>query len=227
MEPVLLLTLAGLALVDSTSFGTLLIPLWLMTSPYGMRPARILLFLGVVAGFYLLLGVGLLLGGSAIAAEVGRTLADSAWVLWGQLLVGVALFAASFRVGKGGSGRLLRWRDRAAGGQTSARAVVSLALVAATLEVATMLPYLGALGLLAGSDLGVGVQVGVLAAYCVVMVVPALVLLGGRLAARRAVEPVLDRLSAWLERTGSETTAWVLGLVGFLLAADAVSRISA
>ena len=142
-------------------------------------------------------------------------------------MVGVALFAASFRVGKGGSGRLLRWRDRAAGGQTSARAVVSLALVAATLEVATMLPYLGALGLLAGSDLGVGAQVGVLAAYCVVMVVPALVLLGGRLAARRAVEPVLDRLSAWLERTGSETTAWVLGLVGFLLAADAVSRISA
>jgi hypothetical protein len=225
VDPALLLTLAGLALVDSTSFGTLLIPLWLMTSPHGLKPARILLFLGVVASFYLVVGLGLLLGGGAIASRVGDSLAESTAVQWIQLVVGVALFVASFRVGKGGSGRLLRWRDRAAGGETSTLAVVSLALVAATLEVATMLPYLGAIGLLAGSDLAVGAQAGVLVAYCVVMVVPALVLLGARVAARRAVEPMLDRLSAWLERTGSEATAWVLGIVGFLVARDAIGRL--
>lgn len=221
----LLLTLAGLALVDSTSFGTLLIPLWLMTSPRGLRPARVLLFLGVVAGFYLVVGVALLLGGAAVASELGEEVAGSTALLWVQLALGVALLGASFRMGKGRSGRLLRWRDRAAGGEGSTGGIVSLALIAATLEVATMLPYLGAIGLLAGSDLAVGAQVGVLAAYCVVMVVPALVLLGGRLLARSAVEPRLERFSAWLERTGAETTAWVLGIAGFLVARDAAVRL--
>lgn len=223
MDLALLLTLVGLAVVDSTSFGTLLIPLWLMTSPHGLRPARIVLFLGVVAGFYLVVGVGLLLGGAAVAAQVGEGVAGSTPLLWGQLALGVALLVASFRVGKESSGRLLRWRDRAAGGETSARGIVSLALVAATLEVATMLPYLGAIGLLVGTDLAVGAQVGVLAAYCVVMIVPALVLLSGRLLFRSAVEPRLVGFSAWLERTGAETTAWVLGIAGFLVAGDAAA----
>lgn len=225
MDLGLLLTLAGLALVDSTSFGTLLIPLWLMTSPHGLRPGRILLFLAVVAGFYLAVGFALLRGGVALASGIDDDLADSTAVLWVQLALGVALFAASFRVGKGGSGRVARWRDRAAGGEASVSGVVGLALVAATLEVATMLPYLGALGLLAGSDLGVPAQAGVLTAYCLVMVVPALVLLGVRVALRSSVEPLLDRCSAWLERAGAEATAWVLGIVGFLVARDAIGRL--
>ncbi|GAB3199763.1 GAP family protein [Nocardioides hungaricus] len=225
MDLALLLTLAGLALVDSTSFGTLLIPLWLMTSPHGLRPGRILVFLGMVAAFYLLVGLVLLRGGSALADGIGEGLADSPVVLWVQLALGVALFAASFRVGTGGSGRVLRWRDRAAGGGASLSGVVGLALLAATLEVATMLPYLGALGLLAGGDLGLPAQTAVLAAYCLVMVLPALGLLGVRVALRSPVEPLLDRLSAWLERVGGEATAWVLGIVGFLVARDAVGRL--
>ena len=40
----------------------------------------------------------------------------------------------------------MRWRDRAMAGESSARWLVGLALLAALAEVATMLPYLGALG---------------------------------------------------------------------------------
>jgi hypothetical protein len=49
MDLALLGSLAVLALIDSTSFGTLLIPIWLMMSPFGVRPGRILQFLGTVA----------------------------------------------------------------------------------------------------------------------------------------------------------------------------------
>jgi hypothetical protein len=241
MEPVLLLTLAGLALVDSTSFGTLVIPLWLMTSPHGLRPGRILAFLGVVATFYLGVGVVLLVGGASLVDALGDTVGDSPVVLWAQLVIGVALFASSFyvrrkpreRAGDADAdaaepprpGRVARWRDRAAGGEGSLRGVVTLALVAATLEVATMLPYLGAIGLLAGSDSSTGLRVAVLAAYCVVMVVPALALLALRVGLRRRIEPLLARLSRWLERTGAEATSWVLGIAGFLVARDAVGRL--
>lgn len=63
-----------------------------------------------------------------------------------------------------------------------------------------------------------------LAAYCLAMVLPALVLLGGRLAAQRSVEPLLRRVAAWMERSGAETTSWVVGIVGFLVARDALGR---
>ncbi|MCP9786755.1 hypothetical protein [Cyanobium sp. N5-Cardenillas] len=43
--------LVALALIDSTSFGTLLIPLWLMLVPGRPRSGRIVLFLGTVAAF--------------------------------------------------------------------------------------------------------------------------------------------------------------------------------
>ncbi len=225
MDLPLLLTLAGLALVDSTSFGTLVIPLWLMTAPSGLRPGRVLAFLAVVAVFYLGVGALLLLGGSAVLDGLGSDVADSRAVLVVQLAIGVALFVASFRVGKGSAGRLARWRDRAVGSEGSTRGVVGLALLAATLEVATMLPYLGAIGLLAGSDTATGTRLAVLAAYCLVMVVPALVLLGLRVALRARIESLLTRFSGWLERAGAEATAWVLGIAGFLLAGDAASRL--
>ena len=62
----------------------------------------------------------------------------------------------------------------------------------------------------------------VLAAYCVVMVLPALVLMAARVAAGRLVEPLLDRLNAGMTKNAASTTAWVVGIVGFLLARDAV-----
>src|SRR5699024_6804211 len=115
VDPLLLLTLAGLALVDSTSLGTLVVPLWLMTAPTGLRPGRVLAFLAVVALCYLGVGALLLLGGSAVLDAVGSDVADSRAVLVVQLAIGVALFAASFRVGSGTAARLARWRDRAVG----------------------------------------------------------------------------------------------------------------
>ena len=51
MEFALLGSLAVLALIDSTSFGTLLIPTWLLMHPGRVRAMRMLVFLGTVAAF--------------------------------------------------------------------------------------------------------------------------------------------------------------------------------
>jgi len=58
-----------------------------------------------------------------------------------------------------------------------------------------------------------------------VMVLPALLLLGGRLVAARWIDPVLRRLERWLSKNAAEMTGWVLGIVGVLLALDAVGRL--
>lgn len=223
-------TLTVLALVDSTSFGTLLIPIWLLLAPGRIRVGRVLVFLGAVAGVYLLLGVALVAGASALLGDLDA-LAEDPVVTRVQLVVGVGLLVGSFFIGgkkKDGEdrprGRLLGWRERAMGTGSGIGGLMTLALAAVALEVVTMLPYLAATGLIASTDLGMPARVVVLAGYCLVMILPALVLMAGRLVARRAVEPVLERLSRWMERHGGETTGWIVGIVGFLVARDAVGR---
>lgn len=43
------------------------------------------------------------------------------------------------------------------------------------------------------------------------MILPALVLLSARIVAHRLVEPLLQRIARWLEKSGGEMTAWVVG----------------
>ncbi len=225
-------TLAVLALVDSTSFGTLLIPIWFLLTPGRVRVGRMLVFLGTVAGFYLLLGLALVAGADALLSNLDGAL-ENPIVVRLQLVLGAALFGLSFLIGRKRPGeeqrpgRLLRWRERAvgAGARGGVGGLMTLALGAAVLEVATMLPYLAATGIIGSADLSFPERVGVLAAYCLVMVLPALVLLVARLVARRAVEPLLTRISAWMERTGAETTSWIVGIVGVVIALDALDRL--
>ena len=227
--PALLAALAVLALVDSTSFGTLLIPVWLMLVPGRLRRSRILAYLATVAGFYLLVGV-VLLTVAATALPQLTALAATPAFLWIQLVVGVALLVGSFFIGgkrkRQGPGRMARWRERAvsdADERGSVLPLMGLAVTAAGIEVASMLPYLVGIGLLATSDLDAPARFAVLAGYCVVMVLPALVLLAIRSVASRAIESGLARISGWMERNAAETTAWIVGIIGFLLARAAAS----
>jgi hypothetical protein len=84
-----------------------------------------------------------------------------------------------------------------------------------------MIPYLAGIGLISTSGLEWPATGLLLAGYCGVMVLPALVLLVARVVAARAVEPALTRLSDWMTKHAASTTAWIVGIVGFLLARDA------
>ncbi|WP_428962851.1 GAP family protein [Micromonospora fluostatini] len=224
----LLLSLAGLALIDSTSIGTLFIPIWLLMAPGRINVRRILAYLGTIAVFYFVVGVLLAVGGTRIASALDGTL-DSRPVLWAQLALGVGLFALSFRYDgkrrKAGGGGVLRWRDRATSGDSSLRWLVGLALLAALAEVATMLPYLAAVGLMTTAELPAATTAALLGGYCLVMVLPAVVLLGARLAVPRLIEPLLARLNEWITKHAGGTLGWILGIAGFLLARDAAIRL--
>lgn len=226
--------LAGLALVDSTSFGTLLIPLWMLLAPR-VRPGRVLLFLATVVVFYYAVGVLLLLGidvAVAAAADLGGAVGDSRPVAIVQLVVGAALLLWSFPLEKrakarsGPGPRAQRWRAALQGDGVSPRTTVGIALVATVLEVATMLPYLAAMGLLSRTGVDRPVQLLVLVGYVLVMVLPALVLLVLRLAAARFVEPWLERADAWMSARTGTMMSWVVGIVGFFVAADALQRLT-
>lgn len=227
----LLATLGALALVDSLSIGTLLIPVFFLIAPR-LRAGRMLVYLLTIAGFYLLVGVALTVGATALLTGF-QGLLDSTAGLAIQLVLGIGLLVAAFAIPTGRPqaedgtprrGRLSRWRDRALDGPRPT-AVVTVALAAGLLELATMVPYLGAIGLLSTAPLGTASRLLLLTAYCGIMIAPALLLLVLRVTMRPLVESPLRRLAAWLQRTGAENTAWIIGIVGFLLARSAASEL--
>ena len=232
------LALAGslvvLALIDSTSFGTLLIPIWLLLNPGRIRPLRMLIYLTTIAIFYFLVGMLITIGATRFVEPL-TALMQTPVIRWAQLIIGVGLFVWSFfidskkarqRRAANPGGRFSRWRERAMGGSSLLpTGLIILALGAASVEVATMLPYLAAIGLINTTGMSFVQIGGTMAGYCLVMITPALVLLAARLLARQRVEPTLQRISAWMVKHAAGTTAWVVGIVGFLLARDAIVQL--
>jgi hypothetical protein len=239
----LLAPLVALALIDSTSFGTLLIPLWLMLVPGRPRPGRIVLFLGTVAAFYLLLGMALLLGASMLL-DLLQGAGDSQPLRIAQLVVGFGLMALGARMepwtqaGKErraarraakqtrtGPSLFVRMRGYATDASAPVGAVVVFALTAAVIEAASMIPYLAAIGLLTASELSLLGRSVVLFGYCLVMITPALLLLVARLVFHGSVSPVLRKLEALLSRHTNGAMAWVIFLVGLYLAGESLNRL--
>lgn len=233
MDGTLLAALAGLALVDSTSIGTLLIPLWMLLEPR-LRVRQFSVYLGTVAVFYFGVGVVLTAGAGTLREAFAGVGASRAYG-WAELVVGVALFALSFwfdpklvrrrRARTGRPDAATRWRARLSTAEASPATMVGLGLGAAGLEVMSMLPYLAAIGLITASGVGAVVWLPVMAGYAVVMVLPALVLLGVRVALGARVETPLQVIGAWLSRHADGVLSWVFGIIGFLLARDAVVRL--
>ncbi|MHA7270920.1 GAP family protein [Arthrobacter sp. HLT1-20] len=247
--------LAILALIDSTSIGTLLIPLWLLLRPDAKRLIpRILLYLGVLAGFYLVIGVavlggaGWLLGGVPVDSAAQIPVVQWSMSIAGALMLAYALFAGSAKkpvavgTAPGTSGAApggpavqsaaditaaqRRWQHRIGSALASHGGMVTLALIAGLLELPTMLPYLAAIGFLANSTLPLAGELAVLAIYCVVMLIPALVLLGLRVVLGARLDPFLHRVSNKLGKFSGETVLWVVGIVGFLLLRQGLSYLA-
>lgn len=225
MSAVLVGSLVALALLDSTSIGTLFVPIVLMLVPGRLRAGRILGYLLTIAVFYLTLGVLIMLGAGALFDRFGDAL-DSRPAYWVQLALGVGLFLLSFRFNPKrraatGKSPTADWTGRVRRAADSARTLTTLAITAGLLEVATMFPYLGAIALIAGAALDPVADVAVLAGYCLVMILPALVLLTVRVAMSERITPMLTKVDNWFEKHAIGATGWVLAIVGFLVARDA------
>ncbi|MFH8902287.1 GAP family protein [Streptomyces coeruleorubidus] len=244
MSATLALALAGLGLLDSTSFGTLLIPIWLLLTPGRVRAGRIAVYLATVATFYLCVGVLLVLGADAVLEAVRAAFDDVAptHLRIGQLVLGLIVIALSYRLEArarsraGKPGRLQRWRTAAMSGAVpdsegldgrdvrggGVRGLMSLALVATALEIVTMVPYLAAVGLLANADLTWQAIGGALAGYCIVMILPAVLLGAVRIAAHDRAEPVLQRINDWFTRNSAKALGWTVGGIGIGMVLNAV-----
>lgn len=218
----LIIPLLGLALVDSTSIGTLVLPLLMVVIAGRAEWGSLAIYFRTVVGLYFAIGVALLLGAGAVVEVLGDVL-DTAPVYWGLLILGVGLFIQAFRMeGKNADPERLKGMVRRG---SKPGALVGLALAAVGTEVATMLPYLGAIGLLSTSDWSWPVQIGALVVYCLVMILPAVLIIGVASLFGDRLWGRLERFSTWIARQTEETIAWIVGIVGFYMAGFAVGQL--
>ena len=176
-----LATLTLLALAGSTSIGTLLIPVWLLVTPGRVRLSRMLLFLFTVAMTYFVIGMALLLGASVLAESLSDIQNTSGFLI-AQLVVGIVLVIISHfmdsKQTKQGESRISRLRIQTMSGG-SILTLQTLAFTAVLIEVATMLPYLAAIGIITAMDYSLLFDALLLTGYCIIMISPALILTFG------------------------------------------------
>jgi hypothetical protein len=223
------LTLAVLALVDSTSIGTLVVPvLLLVVGGAGVGAVRIatstVYYLVVIGLFYWSVGLALAAGALPLLERFGDALA-SPGAMTVYAVIGVLLVVWSFRIDpkairkRGGDPEagVRRWAGRVRAASLSYRALTGLALLAGLAEVATMVPYLAAIGIIVDSGAGVGRAAVLLVAYCAVMIAPAAVLAAARMLAGPHVDGVLTRVHDWSIRSAAGTFSWAVGIVGVVV----------
>lgn len=223
----LALTFLGLALLDSTSFGTSLVPLWLLLVPGKVRAGRMAAYLLTLVAAYFIAGV-LVAAGASRLINLVEAMFDGlptifpmlALLALGTLLAvvgGVLLFRAVGQRGLPATSKLLKWRSQAMTASSSA-ALTKLAALAFAVEFATMVPYLAAIGMLTQADLSWPAVVMWIAVYCLIMVLPAGVLTIVRVATHERIEPTLRRLDDWLGRYSTAISGTAFTLVGIVVA---------
>ena len=214
----LLPAIVGLAVVDSINPSALLATIVLLLRGKPARPL-VAVYVAAILVTYFAVGLALTLG----LGLTPRALVESDAAYLAQGVLGAAMLAyAVLAPGRG------RERGPAPGPRLPAvrrpAAVFALGVAVTFLELPTALPYLGAVGAITRADLAVADWLPLLAAYNLIFVLPPLALLAAHVALGDRAGALLERLRTRLGAATREGLLWLLGLVGFLLLADALGH---
>lgn len=207
----------GLALLDSINPSALALTLYLVTT--GRGAGSVLTYIAAVFVTYFTVGLSLLLGLSSLLGAFGGVFESTAAYAV-QALVGAAMLVYSFvpkkREAQGDAVKTRPPRSQ------SLAAMFLLGVTVTAAEFPTAFPYLGAIGILNNLGLSPLGWLPLLLSYNLIFVLPPLLLFG---AYRVLGERYRDRFARYekrLQHEARETMLWIVGIVGYLLLADAL-----
>lgn len=212
-----LLSLIGLALLDSLSIGTLVIPLALILVWRSVRVPALTAYLVTVAGVYFALGVAMLLGFTGLSSYLERV-TDAPVFPWITLALGavLAIFGIfSPNPVKPAPGELPKQLSKPF--RTSLPRMIILGLGASLTEAATMLPYIAAMGIISDWDIPMAGKVVAIGSYCGVMIAPTVVLASIALVAGAKFFPRLEKAIPRLQYEAKVTLLWIAAIVGIYM----------
>ena len=222
-SPLFFMTLLGLALLDSLSTGTLVIPLIFLAQSQ-LRARTLILYCFTLGLFYVVLGFLLLLGVETIT-WTHHPVFSSQERYWIKLVLGVLLFAYGILSPDPNSrASETKWRTRLEK-VADPRTTIFIALLAGVLEAATMLPYLAAISMINTWESTIIGKLIVLVSYCIIMFIPTLTLLVIRSFSVSWLTPKLDRLVSLATRNADGAILWIAAIIGFLMAQRALTEI--
>lgn len=214
----LLLSIGVLSLLDMLSPAALGVTVYLLLSERERLISRLGVYLVTVAGFYFLVGAGLMLGLDAAMKSVSGIFQNRT-VSWVMVILGGVLFVASFYVPAKKTSEPRRPKSKSFG------AMIGLGLTTSLIEVATALPYFAAIGLMTTAQLTTVQWIPILAAYNVVMVLPPLVLLGLHLVFGRVMQRPLEKLRIKIAESSGSILSWVLCIAGLIMVLNSIDRL--
>lgn len=207
----LLVTVFGLALIDSLNPSALVATLYLLTQKsYVLKVST---YMAAVFLSYFVIGVLLMLGLDTVWGYFDGPVAYAVQGFAGALMLLYGIFAPTKNAEKKTT-RVPR--------SQSLGAVFLLGLTISVVEFSTALPYLGAIAILTNANVAVVQWVPVLVAYNLVFVLPPFLLLGVYRAFGTRLGPVLERWGERFRGSSRSTLLWIVGIVGFLLLADSL-----
>ncbi|MEA2428084.1 MAG: hypothetical protein QOF37_1712 [Thermoleophilaceae bacterium] len=207
----LTLLVVSIALADSINPSTVVPALYLATRPRAVGLATFTL--GVFAA-YLAGGIVLVLGPGpeliAALQHVGPQVEHVTELLGGAVLLVVGVVAWRSR-GK-------PEREKRPARDRTGRSAFALGAAIATIELPTAFMYFGAVSAILESHSSAAVQVGLVAAYNALFVLPLVAILGLRVLAGDRAERRLTAAGAWLRRAAPVALASAAGGAGAVLA---------
>lgn len=206
----LVLSVLGIALVDSINPSALVTTFYLLTQR--SFTSKVLVYVAAIFTTYLTFGLLLMFGLDALLVTFEAQLTGPAVRVVqsaaGALMLAYALFAPQRSQAK--------QEARTPRGQ-NLLAIFGLGVTVTVIESSTALPYLSlsATAIMTGADLLVSQWLPILVLYNLIFIAPPLLLL---LAYRYSGPRLRTRLDAWregLQKGGRTTLRWLVGLIGF------------
>ena len=213
--------LIGLALLDSLSLGTLVIPLALIVRWRAVRIPALTAYLATVVAVYFALGVAILFGFAGLSSVISRVTETDIfpWItlVLGAVLAAFGIFGPAPK--KPQPGEMPKQASRAGGGIGS---MIALGLGASLTEAATMLPYLAAMGIIGSWNAPFAVEAGAVFIYCLVMIAPTLLLALVALVFGDRFFPRLERIIPRLQYEAKVTLLWIAAIVGIYMVLNSI-----
>ncbi len=207
-----LLFIGALALLDMFSPAVIGVTLYVLLAAKEKRTRLVLAYVLTVMFFYFGVGIFLMLGLDAMFSSVADWLNGSA-AKRALAVSGAILFLGSWFVPKKKPGSPKPKSFKVGG-------MAALGFTTSLIEVATALPYFAAIGIMTSEGLVVHEWLPLLAGYNVVMILPALVLLGLSLLFSRFMQKPMEKLQSSFERNTSSALSWTMCIVGIIMLAN-------
>ncbi|MEO4053767.1 GAP family protein [Solibacillus sp. CAU 1738] len=206
----LLLTVGGLALLDTLSPATLGVTVYLLLTERKRLSSSLMIYLLTVAAFYFGVGVSLMFGLDVIMTSFS-SIFQNRIVSWVMLIIGGILFIASFYFPTSKTSDFPKPKSK------SKASMVALGFTTSLIEAGTAFPYFAAIGLMTTSNLALFQWLPILASYNFIMVLPPLIMFTLHLLLGRVMQRPLEMLRIRLSMNSGSAISWIMCIVGLIL----------